>query len=709
MSNGRLFGSIRAKIFAAFLAMSAITAGLGAYCLEEIRFAGGVVVDTFDGPLQSVNFARAAAAGFARLQGRMTSPEQARSADADELVLTLREDLRIAAERALSERARRAATELSTTLRLWDERRKAGGDPASLRQQAEPLFNRIDALVEYTLADAFKERAEAVRASSRSLRLAGIATICALLLSAAITAWLAFLILRPLRHAAAAADRVAAGDFEAPIPQGGSDETGALLHSMHVMQANIRELVERERAFRRSAERRLIDALEGARQGVVLLDRDDRVVLANAQARGFFPRPAGSPIVGERFIDVFPLDACIGDAELQLEDDRWIRVARSTTVDGDVFLFWGDVSELKQREMQLMRAKALAESISAAKSQFLETMSHELRTPLHAMIGFSEMLEQAPYGPLGHEEYDDWSKEVLRGGKRLADVVDKVLLLTKVEGGGEVLKFDVQDLGRLVSACVSAAQEEASEALVELAYEGPAKPVAVMIEGQKLRQALRDILSNAIKFNKPGGRVDVRLTTDAFELARLDVIDTGIGMTADGILTALTPFGQIDASLSRSFEGVGLGLPLAEALIKQHGGSLEIESEYGVGTTVTVTLPLAASDSAAAERRRGTFGFSAILAFALLLAGHASATDVPISQQGRRFAPGEITIAVGDTLVIHNDDEFDHHVQIPDTRMKFDSGENPIGQTVKVKFPVAGTFDVGCAIHPKMKLTVTVR
>ncbi|MDB5368380.1 MAG: deubiquitinase [Rhodospirillales bacterium] len=610
MSTGRFLGSLRAKIFAAFLAMSAITGGLGAYCLEEIRFAGKVVVDTFDGTLQSVNFARSAAASFARLQARMTTREQARSADANELIDTLRQDVRIAAERALSERARRAATEIGTTLQLWEDRRRAGEDPAVLREQAEPLFARIDLLVEYTLADAFKERAEAVRASSRSFKFAGAATLGALVLSCAVTIWLAFLILRPLRQAAAAADRVAAGDFEAPIPQGGSDETGILLHSMQVMQANIRELVERERAFRRSAERRLIDALENARQGVVLLDRDDRVVLANAQARGFFPRPAGSPIVGERFIDVFPHEACIGDAELQLEDDRWIRVARSTTVEGDVFLFWSDVSELKQRELQLVRAKAMAESISAAKSQFLETMSHELRTPLHAMIGFSEMLDQAPYGPLGHEDYEDWSQEVLRGGKRLADVVDKVLLLTKVEGGGEMLKFDVQDLGRLASACVSAAQADAEEALVELFYEGPAAPVAVMIEGQKLRQALRAIISNAIKFNKPGGRVDVRLTIDQLDLARLEVIDTGIGMTAAGVAIALSPFGQIDASLSRSFEGVGLGLPLAEALIKQHGGRLEIQTEHGVGTTVSILLPLAASASAADERRRGMFGFA---------------------------------------------------------------------------------------------------
>jgi signal transduction histidine kinase/HAMP domain-containing protein len=610
MLTGRLLGSLRAKILAAFFATSLITAGLGAYCLEEIRRAGSMVVDTFDGPLQSVNLSRAAAAGFARLQARMTGPDQTRSAEADELVDALRQDLRIVADRALSERARGAATEIGTSLLVWDQRRRAGEDAAALRRQAEPLFARIDALAEHTLADALRERAQAVRASSRSLTFAGAATIAALILSVATTTWLAFVVLRPLRRAAAAADRVEAGDFEATIPEGGSDETGILLRSMRAMQAKIRDLVARERVFRRSAERRLIDALENARQGVVLLDRDDRVVLANAQARGFFPRPAGSAILGERFIDVFPHEACIGDAELQLDDDRWVRVARSTTVEGDVFLFWSDVSELKQRELQLVRAKAAAEGISAAKSRFLETMSHELRTPLHAMIGFSEMLEQAPYGPLGHEDYEDWSGEVLRGGRRLADVVDKVLLLTKVEGGGEALKFDVQDFGRLASACVSAAQVEAEEALVELAYEGPVAPVAVMIEGQKLRQALRAIISNAIKFNKPGGRVDVHLTTDEFGLARLDVIDTGIGMTTEGITIARSPFGQIDASLSRSFEGVGLGLPLAEALIKQHGGRLDIESEYGVGTTVSVVLPLAASDSAADERRRGTFGFS---------------------------------------------------------------------------------------------------
>jgi plastocyanin len=260
----------------------------------------------------------------------------------------------------------------------------------------------------------------------------------------------------------------------------------------------------------------------------------------------------------------------------------------------------------------------------------------------------------------------------------------------------------------MAAACVSAVQAEAAEALVEVYYEGPVEPVAVMIEGQKLRHALRDIISNAIKFNKPGGRVDVRLTVDPFDLARLDIIDTGIGMTSDGIATALQPFGQVDASLSRSFEGVGLGLPLAEALIKLHGGRLDIESEYGVGTTVSVVLPLAAR-SVNEEPKRRPLSLAPFVAAALLLSGPASAADVEVSQLGRRFSPSEVTIKAGDTLVIHNDDEFDHHVQVPDARMKFDSGENPIGQTVRVKFPVAGTFDVGCAIHPKMKLVVTVK
>jgi signal transduction histidine kinase/HAMP domain-containing protein len=604
MSIGRIFGSLRAKIFVAFIAMSAVTAGLGAYCLFEIEFAGKVVVDTYDKPLQSINFARSAAADFARLQLRLADPGQTVGAEADEFATALIEALRGARDRAMSDRARRLAAELMESVRSWDEQRRAGLDRAQLRQQTEPFFARIDTLVEYVAADAFKERAEAVRAGDRSLRLAGLATGAALLLSVSITSWLAFLILRPLRHAAAAADRVATGDFEAPIPEGGNDETGALLRSMHAMRANIRELVERERAFRRSAERRLIDALEGARQGVVLLDRDDRVVLANAQARGFFPRPAGSSIIGEQFVDAFPQAACIGDAELQLEDDRWIRVARSATVEGDVFLFWSDVTELKHREVQLVRAKAEAEAGSVAKSRFLETMSHELRTPLHAMIGFSEMIEQAPYGPLGHEAYEDWSREVLRGGKRLADVVDKVLLLTKVEAGLEQLTYDVQDLDRLAAACVTAAQEEAEEALVEITYEGPSQPVAVLIEGSTLKQALRALLSNAIKFNKPGGRVDMRLTTDAFGLAQLEIADTGIGMTNEGIQIARTPFGQVDESLSRSFEGVGLGLPLAEALINQHGGRLELESQLDIGTVATVILPLASEDRVA-EMRRG--------------------------------------------------------------------------------------------------------
>src|SRR5437588_10914627 len=204
-------------------------------------------------------------------------------------------------------------------------------------------MERFDLLAELATGHSFVQRRQVVSAIAFFRYSSLAALILALLLAAGITFMLVRRIIRPLRGAAAIADRIAAGELQAPIPRGGRDETGLLLRSMAVMQQNIRDMVEREQAQRRSAQNRLIEALESSHEAVVLVDADDRIVIANTQLANFFPTLAarldGNITFTEAFRHVEQLatppaadEADYGgvvgssERELRLADGRWLRI-----------------------------------------------------------------------------------------------------------------------------------------------------------------------------------------------------------------------------------------------------------------------------------------------------------------------------------------------------------------------------------------------
>ena len=202
-------------------------------------------------------------------------------------------------------------------------------------------------------------------------------TVFALLLAAGITLLLRSRIVRPLRAAATVADRIAKGELQTPIPPGGEDETGALLKSMTVMQDNIRETMTREKELRRSAENRLVDALETSREGVMLVAPDGKIVMSNCTLRGFFPAIAYQlmprhPVRHRAGAD--PEPACAhpgaqrghrpprGHAELELADGRWLRMTGSATSEGGSIIFLSDFTAIKEREESLAPRQARSRS-----------------------------------------------------------------------------------------------------------------------------------------------------------------------------------------------------------------------------------------------------------------------------------------------------------------------------------------------------------
>jgi signal transduction histidine kinase len=235
-------------------------------------------------------------------------------------------------------------------------------------------------------------------------------------------------------------------------------------------------------------------------------------------------------------------------------------------------------------------AKEAAEQANRAKSDFLATMSHELRTPLNAIIGFSEIMAAQGLGPVGNEQYLGYIKDINASGVHLLAIINDLLDLSKAEAGKLEMREDVADLRQLIGAALKMVQARAESSGVVLVSEIPAELPYLLCDERKLKQVLLNLLSNGIKFTPSGGKVAIGVTRRDGELV-IAISDSGIGIASADIAKAFEPFGQVDNRLSRKYDGTGLGLPLAAAMINQHGGRLTLTSEVGSGTTVTIAIP----------------------------------------------------------------------------------------------------------------------
>jgi two-component system, cell cycle sensor histidine kinase PleC len=247
---------------------------------------------------------------------------------------------------------------------------------------------------------------------------------------------------------------------------------------------------------------------------------------------------------------------------------------------------------LKRMTERLAVALDEAERASQAKSSFVANMSHELRTPLNAIIGFSDVIRNASIGPVGNPRYLDYAKDIHDSGVHLLGIINEILDLAKIESGRALPEKPepfalVPMLEQAVRVTAPLAQKQGVAVNVDVAEHGGIELLAVE---RVMRQIALNILSNAVKFTPEGGTVRVSLDLSDDGLA-LRIADTGIGMSAEDIKVALTPFGQVDNALSRAHAGTGLGLPLAKAMMELAGGRLAIKSAPGRGTTVSMIFP----------------------------------------------------------------------------------------------------------------------
>ena len=358
--------------------------------------------------------------------------------------------------------------------------------------------------------------------------------------------------------------------------------------------------------------RELRSILDTAIDGVVLIDREGRVISINRGAETLFGHQSRE-LSGLPFAGLFTPESqrTAFDALDRLNRDGALDDGREVSGRGragatiPLFMTMGQVTggadklvavfrniaPWKKAEDDLLSAKRQAERASSAKSDFLAKISHEIRTPLNAIIGFSEVMIEERFGPIGNDRYQQYLKDIHTSGEHLVSLLNDLLDLSKIEAGKLDLNFTSIDLNELTQQCVALMQPQASREriIIRTALSSALPPV--LADARSVRQIALNLLSNSIKFTGAGGQVIVSTAVNDSGEVVLRVRDTGVGMSEKDIAIALEPFRQLATSARFGSGGTGLGLPLTKALAEANRATFSIKSAVNAGTLIEVAFP----------------------------------------------------------------------------------------------------------------------
>jgi two-component system, cell cycle sensor histidine kinase PleC len=420
-----------------------------------------------------------------------------------------------------------------------------------------------------------------------------------------------------------AGETVVGIEFTLPAPSSSQNDATfearlvALMDGDRVL-CSVRNVSERVRAERdaRQAHARLLDAIDSVAEGFVLYDAQDRLVLCNQRYRDLFATnpdllAPGTPFetvlreTARRGVYRMPpeaLESWIAQRlalhrdggppiEVELQDGRWLRIEERRTSDGGAVGVRADITDLKNRALELAAARDEAEQANRHKSDYVHHLSHELRTPLTAVMGFAEILRDEVMGPLDNPRYRDAAAQIATAGEYMLELINNLLDLARIDAGKMELYEEPCNLPLIIDATTAMLGARAEGAGLALDSSVADDLPSLYGDPTLIRQMLTNLVGNAVKFTPPGGRIGVAASlTDEGGLS-LSVSDTGRGMTPEQIPLALTAFSQAHDRMTTTEHGSGLGLPLTCALLALHNGRLDIDSAPGRGTTVRLTFP----------------------------------------------------------------------------------------------------------------------
>jgi signal transduction histidine kinase/CheY-like chemotaxis protein len=373
-----------------------------------------------------------------------------------------------------------------------------------------------------------------------------------------------------------------------------------------------RERIEDERA---TARRTLENALESMSDGFVMFDPDDRLIACNSRYKDFYKISAPFIVPGALFDDIMREGALRGQypqaqgdietfvseskafhrgnhppMERLLPDGRWVLITERRTPDGGVVGIRTDITPLKRAMQDLAAARDTARAAGEAKSQFLARMSHELRTPLNGILGFSELLLED--SRLADDQRDKL-RTLYNAGKHLLELVNGLLDLSKIESGRMELATRAFPLQEVIQSSAALVAPDVMRKKLEFTLNfDPRLPKSVMGDPTRLRQVILNLLSNAVKFTPSGGSIYFIARRKESERLRIEVRDTGPGISPENQRLIFEDFVQIASMTQSEALGTGLGLAITSRLVKQMGGEIGCQSNSGAGSTFWIEIPL---------------------------------------------------------------------------------------------------------------------
>jgi adenylate cyclase len=487
------------------------------------------------------------------------------------------------------------------------------------------VSNAVDALVAQS-----KLAISVATAQTRSVQKYGslglLLVVALSLISSVLIVWL-YVGRNIVARLTALSDRMlalASGDLKSPLPASGPDEIGRMAVSLAVFRATAIEMEATNLKEIREARTRLTDAIETISEGFSLYDADDKLIVCNSRYKTLFASHIDLTKPGTSFEAIIRAASergLIGGAEGRREawlaeriaqhraasgthiqhrsDGRWIQVNERKTAEGGVVATYADITELKQHEAELQKARDAAQDASRTKSSFLANMSHELRTPLNAIIGVTEMLQEDARDLKRDDEVEPLDR-VLRASRHLLALINDILDLSKIEAGKMELSLESFAVVPLIDDVVKTLETLAAKNGNRVIVDCNPKVGTINADQMRLRQALLNLASNAHKFTERG---TVTIAADRWqegdrEWVTISLSDTGIGMTAEQVGKLFQEFSQADASTTRKYGGTGLGLAISRRFCQMMGGDITVKSEPGRGSTFTIRLPVVAQEAA---------------------------------------------------------------------------------------------------------------
>ena len=390
-----------------------------------------------------------------------------------------------------------------------------------------------------------------------------------------------------------------------------------------------------------AADIRLRDAIENISEAFVLWDSKKRLVMCNSKYQQLYNLPA-SAVVPKTPYDVVmeqskkpkiktqvSFDSGFENGsktfEAQVENGNWLQINERRTQDGGFVSVGTDITQIKRNESKLVESerkhmttiadlrksqrqleyqaqqlveladdlseqKDKAEAGNRSKSEFLANISHELRTPLNAIIGFSDIMRSQMFGSLGSEKYDEYAEDIHDSGNFLLGVINDVLDMSKIEAGRFDLNLEEVPIHTLLDETLRIIHMQAEKGELSVSQKIP-EDLMIEADRRAVKQILLNLLSNAVKFTQKGGKIEVTAKKSK-QFVSIVIADNGIGISEDALKRLGQPFEQVQDQFTKDHKGSGLGLAIARSLSILHGGSLDIRSTEGVGTTVAVRLPI---------------------------------------------------------------------------------------------------------------------